>query len=886
MTARRAPSLLRREVLAPALVLFTILIAHALLETARDALFLAELGPHLLAAAYVVMAMFAVGAIFIVRRSSRLRHPRRVLIAFLAVAVAGTAVLAMTVSIAPSLVFVLYVWTGLTATLVVPSFWAAIDRSLRVTEAKRSFGAIGAGGVFGAMVGSALAGLIGRAMDATFIVTAGAIAFAIALVVAIVLVPRAKTSEIPAKKARVAQLSKKSRGYLRLLLVFGVVSTVVLTLGDLTFKRVMSERVAADELASAFGAIYTVLNTIALAIQLIVTPRLLARWGVGGALMVLPLIIVSSAFGFALTGATVAVICLKLGDGGLRHSVHRVGSEILYLPVPAKVRDGGKLVADALGQRGGQALAAVLVFASAWLGATSHQIAAVTVLAGVGWLIVLAVVRRAYVEQFRDTLMAGEIQRDVAIPPLDADSIELLTESLSSPDEIEALAALDLLARRAGVPTLVFYHPRASVVRHALSLLAGDLRPEVARVLRHLLTHSDPKIRAAAYAASVRTGGGRDQLVAALDDPEPEVRAAALVGLVGTGNDRDLDVGIAALVDGTADDRLALADAIGFAPHERFRGVLYELLAYGEPAVVRRVLQIIARAPSLADLDRLLPLLADAGIRADTRRVFLATGAHGLEVLVGALDDPSTTKNIRRHLPRTISRFRSSIAANALVTRLPHEGDGRTEFKILRALGRMRTDDPRLAIDGGPLREYIRRAVRDAARYAVFMDELVGERARWSASAELIHEILVEKRWTAVEHVFRALGILYPSAGLRSAFDAFANGDELKRSAAREIVEAMALSDVRPPLLAILEDIPADQRRARLGELAPGPYPSYEAFLAGLLHDPSESLRCVVAYHIAERQLVGLRDELARLIPDGSQFVTHAYDQAIARLHG
>ena len=59
-------------------------------------------------------------------------------------------------------------------------------------------------------------------MDAAFIVTAGAIAFALALVVAIVLMPRSKTSEIQAKTTRAAQLSKKSRGYLRLLLAFGV----------------------------------------------------------------------------------------------------------------------------------------------------------------------------------------------------------------------------------------------------------------------------------------------------------------------------------------------------------------------------------------------------------------------------------------------------------------------------------------------------------------------------------------------------------------------------------------------------------------------------------------------------------------------------------------
>ena len=95
------------------------------------------------------------------------------------------------------------------------------------------------------------------------------------------------------------------------------------------------------------------------------TPRLLARWGVGGALTVLPLMLVASAAGFVATGALIAILALKLGDGALRHSLHRVGSEILYLPVPSAIRDGWKLVADAIGQRGGQALAALIVFASA-----------------------------------------------------------------------------------------------------------------------------------------------------------------------------------------------------------------------------------------------------------------------------------------------------------------------------------------------------------------------------------------------------------------------------------------------------------------------------------------------------------------------------------------
>jgi ATP/ADP translocase len=882
MTDRRglAPghaAVLRRDVLAPAALLFVILVAHALLETARDALFLARLGPHLLAVAYIAMAAAALVAVAAVRRWGRQHHPRRMLIAFLAVAGAGTCVLAATITLGSSIVFVLYVWTGFVATLVVPSFWTALDRSLQITEAKRVFGMIGAGGVLGAMVGSAIASLLGRWLPARHLVTAGAIAFGLATIAAMALAPRTAAVEPVVRRPRVEELSRQSRRYVQLLLGVGIVSTVVLTLGDLTFKRVLSERLDPSALAMVFGAIYTGLNALALVIQLVVTPRLLARWGVAGALTILPAILVTSALGFAITGAMIAVIALKLGDGGLRHSLHRISSEILYLPVPSAVRDGWKLVADAVGQRGGQALAAVIVLAMASFGASAQWVAGVTALAGGIWLVAITITRRAYVAQFRATLQAGEIQRDVAIPDLDADAIELLTELLSSPDEIEALAALDLLARRSRIPALVFYHPRVTVVQHALSLLEGDPSPDVARVLAHLLGHSDPKIRAAALATVSRRGANHDRLIAALDDPSPEVRAVALVNLP---DEPGTEAAITKLIAGSEADRRALADAIGFSPSVRFGPVLCELLCANEPTVTRQVLHVLARAPTLVEPDRLLPLLEDPRVRGDVRRVLLALGQAGLDRLIVALDDPATSPAVRRHLPRTISRFRSPAAAAALVTRLPHEPDGRTELKLLRGLGRMRTDDPSLPIDSAPIREYIRRVVADAARYASLGERLANE---LGSASGLIHEILAEKRRWRIEQAFRALGILYPEAGLRSVHDALVGGDEGRRSAAREIVDAIVPAEVRAPLLAALEPHAPDHA----GSLATEPSSTYPELVAELLADPSESLRCVVADHVAERRLVALRDDLARLRPTfGPPLVLHAFDQALARLDG
>jgi ATP/ADP translocase len=889
-----AAAQLRRSALAPAAVLFAILVAHALLETARDALFLARLGPDRLAWAYLAMASAALLAVAGVRRWGGGRDPRRMLLAFLGLAIAGTSLLAVVIATAPTAVFALYVWTGLVATLVVPAFWTVVDRSLRVAEAKQVFGAIGAGGVLGAMVGSAIAGGLGRVVPAPALVTAGALAFVAAAATAFALTPRVGAAEPAARRRRAELLSRASQRYVRLLIVVELVSMVALTFGDLVFKRIVADRLAAGDLASAFGAIYTGLNLFGLAIQLVVTPRLLARWGVGNAMMVLPVVLVSTALGFALTGALIAVLALKLGDGGLRHSLHRVSSEILFLPVPAIVRDGSKPVADALGQRGGQALAALAVFGLGALGGGVRLLGAVTAAIAAIWLAAIAVTRRAYVAQFRETLKAGEIQRDVRVPELDADSQDLLTEVLASPDEVEALAALDLLARRGRVPALVLYHPRTAVVQHALSLLEGELRPDVVRVLGHLVGHVDPKIRAVALAVSSRTGYHRDRLAAAVHDPSPDVRAVALTALAAepasagsvAGPAGEVAAGIAALIAGSADDRIALARAIGHAPDPRFRPVLDQLLGHDEPAVLREVLAVLARAPALADPDRLLALLEDPHVRGDVRRVFLALGRRGLEVLIVALDDPGTPLGVRRHLPRTISRFRTSPAARALVARLRCELDGTTEYKILRAIGRMRADDPGLEIDEAAIDRYLRRAVADAARYVTFADHLDAA-GPVTPGAALIRDLLAEKRWGAFEHAFRALGILHPRAGLRSIHDAIRGANDTRHGAAQEVAEAVLPAELRVPLFAVLDGVPPAVRRARLGGLAPGPFVSYEAFLATLLTDPSESLRCVVAYHVAEHRLIGLRGDLARLRPPGEpRLVAHAFDQAIARLDG
>jgi hypothetical protein len=208
-----------------------------------------------------------------------------------------------------------------------------------------------------------------------------------------------------------------------------------------------------------------------------------------------------------------------------------------------------------------------------------------------------------------------------------------------------------------------------------------------------------------------------------------------------------------------------------------------------------------------------------------------------------------------------------------------------TAHKILRALGQMRSANPTLPIDTRRIREYARRAVADAARYATLRDALAAARPAETNASALISELLHEESGAAIEHAFRALGILRPRAGLRSAHDALLGDDDARRGAALEILVACAPSELRQPLLALLEPTTPEDRRVRLGALAAGPFETHARVLEALLIDPSESVRCIAAYHVAEYHLVHVRPELVRLrATEAPPLVHDAFDEAIRRL--
>jgi ATP/ADP translocase len=888
----------RRSAAGAFLALFGILAAHTLLETARDALFLARLAPSQLPWVYLAMA-----AVAVLVAEAPARFPRRLTgAASLSLLLAVSAVVTLAFwTLGPSssawMLRALYVWSGLFGTLAALEFWLTLGELYTITQAKRLYRFIGLGSLLGAVAGAGAARTLSLRLDAEDLVLAAGVTMALCAAVPIVLL-RSRQAHAEQRPAGASVLEAVSllRGqpYVARLAGLVLVSTVALTLADYIFKSAVARNVAPAELGAFFATVYMALNVAALAVQLFLMGWLLRSVGLHRALWALPALVFLGAAGVAFGGGLLAALVLKAADGSLRHSLHRTSTELLYLPIPDSLRSRAKPLIDVVGQRGGQALASVFILGELTLQRGETLLAAAAALLCIVWVAWAADLRPHYIELFRSALRQGTIHRDAEAPPLDLGALEALFGALNSRDDAEVVGALELLAaegRERLIPALVLYHPSRDVVLRALEIFAGSGRSDFVPIADRLLDSPDAELRAEALRARSQADPDARVLCGATLDESPLVRATALAGLVSGGWVTDAAQSTLDELrrDGSPEKRRALARAIQRQPAEAFEDVLLELAASADPGVLAPVAQAMAARPSPRFLRPLLPLLVPPDVRDAARGAFVAIGGEALEFLDAAMADDSLPLAIRRHLPRTISRFQPAAAAAVLLRRLVAEQDGVVRFKILRGLGRIAHDHPDVPLDRRVLRQGTEATLETCFRLVDW--RLTLERgaasvpSRVTPGHELLSALLLDKQEHAIERLFRLLALQHPREDFQRVYRGLRNREPKVRASSRELLEAALEPPLRDAVLGLLDDVPASRRLASAGPFYQVSPLDYEALLARLLQQPSETVRCLAAYHVGELGLTRLREPLQAIATrDASSFVAQVIERALSLL--
>ena len=853
----------RRPTAIAFLVLFGILAAHTILETARDALFLARLPPSQLPWMYLAMAAIAVGLSQWTAR--RLSGPRA-LATLLALCAAGTfAFWAIGSPLGPWALRALYVWTGLVSTLAAVQFWLVVSEIYTITQAKRVYAVIGLGSLLGAVAGGGLARIVSSRVDAHHLLLLSAAVLGVTAFGPAILLrsPGAARADDPgAIEPAFAECLRRipRHPYLARLAGLVLISTLAVTLADYVFKSAVARVVPPEQLASFFASFYTVLNGLALLTQLFLVSWLMRVLGVNRALWVLPALLLLGATGVAIGGGLIAALLLKGADGVLRPSLQRMGMELLFVPIPDQIRSFAKLT-DVLGQRGGQALASIFILGGLAQGRGEIMFAIVSALLCVVWIAWTVNLNPHYLEIFRGALRDGTLRDTVHLPALDMGALEVLFSALNSQDDAEVLSALDLLVEEGRgrlVPALILYHPSRAVVFRALNILAKSGRVDFVPIADRLFDSPDAEIRAAALRARSTVQPDASVLGRAAEDPSPLVRATGIVGLVagGWGSDDARQIMDDLVQSSSVDTQVALARAIERQPAAGFEDVILRLAESPDSRVVRHVAHAMGRIKSPSFLPRLLLMLGQREVRNETRAALLQYGDDALRMLDAALGDRNVPQQIRRHIPHTISQFAPDQATLVLQKHLLEASDGLVRFKILRALGRTAAEHPEVALDQAALRVATERTINSAIELLYWRINLVRgaatEPARLTPGHSLIVMLLRDKERHAVERIFRLLGLAFRHEDLRSIHRGLANANPKVRAGSRELLENLLVPPLRESVLGLVDDVADERRLAGLRPDLARASIEYEALLTLLGDGHRQTLRSLAEYHARE----------------------------------
>jgi ATP/ADP translocase len=881
----------RREERATVLFAFAglclLIAAHAILETARDALFLTSLPASRLPWAYLGIAL---GAVLVLQLQARVpigQDNRKIFAAFMVIS-AGIAVVfwELVDDSHPWTFGALYIWTGIYSTICMTRFWMLVQDLFTVTQAKRVFAVIGAGGVAGAILGSATArGLVTVVAPPELLLAASALALASGVVIAIGL-----RDARPVESAGISEAGHapdwvecaaliRERPYLRRLFRLMILSAASLTLVDYIFKSVVAGFVPADRLAEFFSTAYLALNLLSLLVQVGLVGRLMRTLSVDQVLGLTP---------FLVTVGTLAVMMfytlwplllvfpvmgLKVVDGSLRYSLHRTTLETLFVPLARELRDRVKTFIDVLGQRGGQAIASLLILGATLLPGWQMVIASMLLGLGWGWIRTALEIRRDYLDIFRTTLSRSRPDPTIEFPELDLSSLESLISRLNSTNDREVLAAMDLLAVKGKVrliPQLILYHPSDRVVTKALAMFSADGYVEITDILDRLSQHESGPVRAAALRARSRLAPDVNrQLNEFLDDPSPVVRATALATLVASDwiGGADAEKALRAIADTAEPDELqALLIAIAEQPHPVYCSLLLHLSEIEdlEPEVAKLLAQAMGHSPDPVFIDALIRMIPRRAVRDTARLALLEHGDDALARLDEWLGDPSTPQNIRRHLPRTIHRFEPDEAAKILMRRMLEMDDGLVRFKILRALGGLRSREPELKLDNARLRRGIERTLAGALRVIDWRSHLERSGETDPARKTVAHDVLVHamlhKERRATERLFRILGLLYPEENFQRIHAGFDSANPRERASSFELIENILPAPLNVAILAYMDQISDHQRVLRGAAYYTSRDWTYEEILSAFIREGSVGLRCITYYQVAELRLDGLSE--------------------------
>ncbi|HEY8086937.1 MAG TPA: hypothetical protein VIF09_03810 [Polyangiaceae bacterium] len=360
------------------LTVFLLLTAYYLLKTAREPLILLHGGAEVKQYAAAGQALLLVVVVNAYSALAR-RLGRQRLIATVYLFFAANLVVFAVLARAEVVIGVpFFLWVGIFNMTAVSQFWTLAADVYTPEQGKRLFGVIGGGSSIGAVVGARLAKALVPLGPAGLMATAAAL---LVVCVGLFMVIGARSGsarrpdeahhEEPLIHDHVAKVLVRDR-YLLLIAGLTILLNWVRSNGDYLLDRTLlaalADAKAQGAIASAFVTSFKAdyfewVNLTGMGLQLLLVSRIMSRFGVRTALLVLPAVAFAE-YGTYLVAPILSVFMVtKIGESSLEYSLQNTARQALFLVSSRVEKYVGKTVVDTVVVRAGDALTALLVLA-------------------------------------------------------------------------------------------------------------------------------------------------------------------------------------------------------------------------------------------------------------------------------------------------------------------------------------------------------------------------------------------------------------------------------------------------------------------------------------------------------------------------------------------
>jgi ATP:ADP antiporter, AAA family len=371
-----------KTVLLLALNVFLILMAYYMLKTVREALILgdgsAELKSYLSAAQVVVLAFAVPYYGRLVATLPRMKLINVVTMFFIACPL----VFYVLAQFHLPLGTVYFVWIGIFNMMVVSQFWAFANDVYSKEEGERLLVIVGLGASLGAVAGAAAAEWLVEPLGVLQLMLVGAAVLGLELLLTNYIdheergrrAPVAKTVKAAAPATNAFAMVFKTR-YLLLMALMLMFANWINATGEYILGSIVKEHATkaiangtagglnAEQIIGGFYANYfSLVNIAGLFLQLFVVSRIVKRFGVPWAVMVLPAISFGVYNVLIFVPLLNAVLAAKVTENSVDYSLNNTVRNMLFLPCTYEEKFAAKQAIDSFFVRAGDVLSALTVF--------------------------------------------------------------------------------------------------------------------------------------------------------------------------------------------------------------------------------------------------------------------------------------------------------------------------------------------------------------------------------------------------------------------------------------------------------------------------------------------------------------------------------------------